>query len=145
MFLGCRSPGSATLRPRSDTCPAVQSLRRRVISDAAIEVAFNGADGSIYDKTPDFQRSMPAWKASDEDSLVAHEMNGEALPHWNGFPVRLDRVMRQIEVKASSALALSTRRTLHHPGGGPPRDVPLAVKLTAEKTETIAASGIAYA
>src|SRR5262249_48483643 len=31
----------------------------------------------------------PAWKATDENVLVAYEMNGAALPHWNGFPARL--------------------------------------------------------
>ena len=25
----------------------------------------------------------------DEHTLLAYEMNGEALPHWNGYPVRL--------------------------------------------------------
>ena len=34
-------------------------------------------------------KSLPAWKAMDENVLVAYEMNGEALPHWNGFPARL--------------------------------------------------------
>ena len=55
----------------------------------AIEVAFNGADGPAYDKTPDFIKSLPAWKAMDESTLVAYEMNGEPLPHFNGFPARL--------------------------------------------------------
>jgi hypothetical protein len=41
------------------------------------------------DATPDFVKSLPAWKAMDENTLIAWEMNGEALPHWNGFPVRL--------------------------------------------------------
>ncbi|MBX4924419.1 molybdopterin-dependent oxidoreductase [Rhizobium binae] len=64
-------------------------LAKAGLSDAAIEVAFNGADGPVYDKTPDFQKSLPIWKATDENTLIAYEMNGEALPHWNGFPVRL--------------------------------------------------------
>ena len=29
----------------------------------AIEIAFNGADGPIFDKTPDFIKSLPVWKA----------------------------------------------------------------------------------
>jgi DMSO/TMAO reductase YedYZ molybdopterin-dependent catalytic subunit len=29
------------------------------------------------------------WKALDENTLIAWEMNGEPLPHWNGYPVRL--------------------------------------------------------
>src|SRR5205823_11478490 len=37
----------------------------------------------------DFQKSIPVWKALDENTLIAYEMNGEALPHWNGFPARI--------------------------------------------------------
>jgi DMSO/TMAO reductase YedYZ molybdopterin-dependent catalytic subunit len=55
----------------------------------AIEIAFNGADGPAYEKTPDFIKSLPVWRAVDESTLIAYEMNGEALPHFNGFPARL--------------------------------------------------------
>jgi DMSO/TMAO reductase YedYZ molybdopterin-dependent catalytic subunit len=55
----------------------------------AIEVAFNGAEGPAFDKTPDFIKSIPLWKAIDESTLIAYEMNGEPLPHFNGFPARL--------------------------------------------------------
>jgi DMSO/TMAO reductase YedYZ molybdopterin-dependent catalytic subunit len=55
----------------------------------AIEVAFNGADGPVYEKTPDFMKSLPLWRALDDSTLVAYEMNGEPLPHFNGYPARL--------------------------------------------------------
>ena len=55
----------------------------------AIEIAFNGAEGPAYDKTPDFIKSLPVWKAIDKSTLIAYEMNGEPLPHFNGFPARL--------------------------------------------------------
>jgi DMSO/TMAO reductase YedYZ molybdopterin-dependent catalytic subunit len=55
----------------------------------AIEIAFNGAEGPADDKTPDFIKSLPVWKAMDESTLIAYEMNGEPLPHFNGFPARL--------------------------------------------------------
>ena len=55
----------------------------------AIELVLNGADGPVIDKTPDFVKSIPLWKALDENTLIAFEMNGEPLPHFNGFPVRL--------------------------------------------------------
>ena len=55
----------------------------------AVEVVFDGADGPILDKTPDFLKSLPVWKAIEETTLVAYEMNGEVLPHWNGFPARI--------------------------------------------------------
>jgi DMSO/TMAO reductase YedYZ molybdopterin-dependent catalytic subunit len=55
----------------------------------AIEIAFNGADGPVLDATPDFIKSLPVWKATDESTLIAYEMNGAPLPHFNGFPARL--------------------------------------------------------
>jgi len=55
----------------------------------ALEIVLDGADGPVLDKTPDFIKSIPLSKALDENTLLAYEMNGEALPHWNGFPVRL--------------------------------------------------------
>ena len=55
----------------------------------AVEVVFDGADGPVLDKTPDFVKSLPVWKAVEETTLVAYAMNGEPLPHWNGFPARI--------------------------------------------------------
>lgn len=55
----------------------------------AIEIVFNGADGPPVDKTPDFVKSIPVWKAIEDTTLIAYEMNGEPLPHYNGFPARL--------------------------------------------------------
>jgi sulfite dehydrogenase len=54
-----------------------------------IEIGLNGADGPIVDKTPDFIKSIPIWKAMDADTIVAYEMNGQPLPHFHGFPARL--------------------------------------------------------
>ncbi len=59
------------------------------VKKEAVEVAFGGADGPVTDKTPDFVKSLPVWKATDENTLIAYEMNGEPLPHFNGFPARL--------------------------------------------------------
>jgi hypothetical protein len=50
---------------------------------------FNGTDGPALEKTPDFIKSIPVWKAIEETTLVAYEMNGQPLPHWNGFPARI--------------------------------------------------------
>jgi DMSO/TMAO reductase YedYZ molybdopterin-dependent catalytic subunit len=55
----------------------------------AIEIVFDGADGAIVPKTPDFVKSVPVAKALDENALLAYEMNGAPLPHWNGFPARI--------------------------------------------------------
>ena len=64
-------------------------LERAGVKAGALEVVADGADGSVLDKTPDFVKSIPVWKALDEGTLIALEMNGEPLPHWNGFPARL--------------------------------------------------------
>jgi len=64
-------------------------LDRVGLKKEAVELVFDGADGPVHDKTPDFVKSLPVWKAVEESTLVAYEMNGEPLPHWNGFPVRL--------------------------------------------------------
>jgi DMSO/TMAO reductase YedYZ molybdopterin-dependent catalytic subunit len=55
----------------------------------AVEIGFNGADKGVVEQTPDFIKSVPAWKAMDENTLVATHMNGEPLPHWNGYPARI--------------------------------------------------------
>ena len=64
-------------------------LARAGLKKETIEIAFNGADGPALVATPDFVKSIPAWKAVDENTLVAYEMNGAPLPHWNGFPARV--------------------------------------------------------
>jgi DMSO/TMAO reductase YedYZ molybdopterin-dependent catalytic subunit len=55
----------------------------------AIELVLNGADRPVLDKTPDFVKSIPVSKGLDENTIIAHRMNGEPLPHFNGFPARL--------------------------------------------------------
>jgi len=55
----------------------------------AIEIVFDGADSGVTDKTPDFIKSIPTWKAIEETTLIAYEMNGAPLPHLHGFSARL--------------------------------------------------------
>jgi DMSO/TMAO reductase YedYZ molybdopterin-dependent catalytic subunit len=64
-------------------------LTKAGIKPDAVEVVFDGADKPILSKTPDFVKSLPTAKAMDENTLIAFEMNGQPLPHWNGFPARL--------------------------------------------------------
>ena len=59
------------------------------IGESALEVSLDGADSGTLKTTPDFIKSLPLAKALDENTLIAFEMNGEPLPHWNGFPARL--------------------------------------------------------
>lgn len=64
-------------------------LNKAGLKQEAIEIVFNGADEPVLGQTPDFVKSLPVWKALDENTLVAFAMNGTKLPHWNGFPARL--------------------------------------------------------
>ena len=64
-------------------------LARAGLKKEAVEIVFDAADAPPVEKTPDFVKSLPVWRAMDENTLVAFEMNGEPLPHWNGFPARL--------------------------------------------------------
>jgi len=64
-------------------------LSRAGLKKDALEVVFNAADSGMIAQTPDFAKSLPLAKALDRNTLIAFEMNGEPLPHWNGFPVRL--------------------------------------------------------
>jgi DMSO/TMAO reductase YedYZ molybdopterin-dependent catalytic subunit len=64
-------------------------LAKAGLSKNALEVTFDGADSGVIGTTPDFIKALPISKALDGHTLVAFEMNGEPLPHWNGFPARL--------------------------------------------------------
>lgn len=64
-------------------------LAKAGLGKDALEIVFDGADGPVMPVTPDFQKSIPLWKALDENTLIAYLMNGEPLPHWNGFPARI--------------------------------------------------------
>lgn len=64
-------------------------LNKANIDKNALEVSFDGTDSGLLKTTPDFIKSLPLAKALDENTLIAFEMNGEPLPHWNGFPARL--------------------------------------------------------
>jgi sulfite dehydrogenase (cytochrome) subunit A len=64
-------------------------LQKAGVGDKAVEIAFDGADMPAIQGTPDFRKSLPVARALDESTLIAFEMNGKPLPHWNGFPARL--------------------------------------------------------
>lgn len=64
-------------------------LNRAGVNGDALEVVLDGADQQLLPATPDFGKSVPVDRALDEHTLIAFEMNGEPLPHWNGAPVRL--------------------------------------------------------
>jgi DMSO/TMAO reductase YedYZ molybdopterin-dependent catalytic subunit len=59
------------------------------LKQEAVEIVLDGADGPVSDKTPDYIKSIPVMKGLGEATIIAYEMNGQDLPHWNGFPARL--------------------------------------------------------
>jgi DMSO/TMAO reductase YedYZ molybdopterin-dependent catalytic subunit len=64
-------------------------LQKVGVRPDAVEVVFDGADAALLGSTPDFVKSLPIERALDENTLIAFEMNGRPLPHWNGAPARL--------------------------------------------------------
>jgi len=64
-------------------------LDKAGVKAGAIAVRFNGLDTPVVPDGPDFLKSLPVDLARDEDILLAFQMNGQALPLLNGFPLRL--------------------------------------------------------
>ncbi|MGP0094307.1 MAG: molybdopterin-dependent oxidoreductase [Xanthobacteraceae bacterium] len=64
-------------------------LDKAGLKQEAVEIVLDGADGPVADTTPDFIKSIPVAKAIEETTIIAYAMNGQPLPHWNGFPARL--------------------------------------------------------
>src|SRR6266700_4333940 len=55
----------------------------------AKQVAFNGLDEPVVDKTPDFVKALDIDVARNGEVMLAYAMNGQDLPFLNGYPVRL--------------------------------------------------------
>lgn len=55
----------------------------------SMEVTFNGLDVPPMSATPDFVKSLAYDHAADGEVMIAYEMNGEALPLLNGYPLKL--------------------------------------------------------
>jgi sulfite oxidase len=63
-------------------------LQKAGIRSSATEILCDGADVPLG-KMPDFQRTITVAKALHPDTLLAYEMNGQALPVEHGFPLRV--------------------------------------------------------
>ena len=64
-------------------------LARAQLRNDVVEIVYDGADSAPLNDTPDFIKSLPLAKANDDNTIIALRMNGEPLPHLNGFPARL--------------------------------------------------------
>jgi DMSO/TMAO reductase YedYZ molybdopterin-dependent catalytic subunit len=74
--------------------PLAPILEEAGLRDGAKEVVFFGADAGEEEVRDikmklNFSRGMSVDEALDPAILLCYEMNGEALPHLNGYPVRL--------------------------------------------------------
>lgn len=64
-------------------------LNKAGLQAGAKQVVCNGLDTATLPQTPDFVKALELDHALDGEILIAYEMNGEALPLLNGFPLRL--------------------------------------------------------
>ncbi|WP_257169255.1 molybdopterin-dependent oxidoreductase [Bradyrhizobium sp. SRS-191] len=69
--------------------PLKAVLEMAGVQAGAKQVTFNGMDGPIVDKTPDFVKALDIDHAMNGEVMLAYGMNGEDLPFLNGFPLRL--------------------------------------------------------
>lgn len=69
--------------------PLKAVLDRAGVQAGAKQVTFNGMDGPVSDKTPDFVKALDLDHARDGEVMLAYGMNGADLPFLNGFPLRL--------------------------------------------------------
>ena len=81
-FMGCATWTGVRVR---------DVLAKAGIKRGSHDVVFKGADRPIIDKTPLVEKSfqLAVDQTLDEDLLIAYAMNGQPLPSWNGYPVRL--------------------------------------------------------
>jgi sulfite oxidase len=64
-------------------------LERAGLAKNAKHVILHGTDTPPHPNTPAFLRSIPIERAMDPTTIVAFQMNGQALPHLHGGPLRL--------------------------------------------------------
>jgi DMSO/TMAO reductase YedYZ molybdopterin-dependent catalytic subunit len=74
--------------------PLAALLDKAGLRDTAVDVILEGADGGELKEEPKptgfvyFARALPLPKARQPEVLLAHRMNGVALPENHGFPLR---------------------------------------------------------
>ena len=70
--------------------PRLKDVLAKVgVKAGAVEVWLDGADGPVLPTTPDFHKSLPMDKAMADETIIATTMNGQQLPHLNGYPARI--------------------------------------------------------
>lgn len=69
--------------------PLKAVLDKAGVQAGAKQVVFDGMDGPVSPKTPDFAKALDLDHARDGEVMLAYAMNGHDLPVLNGFPLRL--------------------------------------------------------
>jgi len=69
--------------------PLKTVLDKAGVQANAKQVVFDGLDGPVFAKTPDFAKALDIDHARDGEVMLAYAMNGEDLPVLNGYPLRL--------------------------------------------------------
>lgn len=69
--------------------PLRSVLQKAGVAAGASEVVFNGLDTPVLPSTPDFRKALDIDHALDGEPLLAWQMNGQALPVLNGYPLKL--------------------------------------------------------
>ncbi|MGN6286387.1 MAG: SorA family sulfite dehydrogenase catalytic subunit [Afipia sp.] len=86
---GGQSGNGAMGNARWKGVPLKDVLDKAGVQQGARQVTFNGLDGPVSDKTPDFVKALDIDHARDGEVMLAYSMNGKDLPVLNGFPLRL--------------------------------------------------------
>ncbi len=91
-------------------------LDKAGLKKEAIEIAFNGADEPPFDKTPDFIKSLPVWKAIDESTLEG-DLGRYAFRPWS-FDLTVARGKTTITVNAINTIGQTqTAALVFNPAG----------------------------
>jgi DMSO/TMAO reductase YedYZ molybdopterin-dependent catalytic subunit len=109
----------------------------------AVEVWLDGQDEPVLPTTPDFNKSLPMDKAMSDDVIVAIAMNGQPLPHLNGYPARVVvpgwtatywmKHVSHIQLSTKPIASFWMQKAYRVPGGMFPVDHPFP---TQDNTET---------
>jgi len=69
--------------------PLHKVLEKAGVIPGAQQVTFNGLDTPVLPTTPDFRKALELEHAMSPEPLLAWSMNGEDIPHLNGYPLKL--------------------------------------------------------
>jgi DMSO/TMAO reductase YedYZ molybdopterin-dependent catalytic subunit len=64
-------------------------LDRAGVKSGAVHVRFKGLEDPVVAGAPHFMKSLDIDHARDGEVMIAYAMNGEQMPLFNGFPIRL--------------------------------------------------------